>query len=221
MAHKRVIRVLLADDHQVVRNGIRAFLEETGDIIVVAEAEDGEQAIKLIGSQCPDVVVLEIRMPRCNGLEVIRWVRRQGMPVGLLILTAYDDDPYLMAAVEEGVDGYLLKTADAKEIVQAVHNVHEGRTVLDPTVVGKLMSVIANASEAQTRREELTPREMDVLREAARGLTNKAIGSELSISERTVRGHLANVFLKLDARNRTEAVMKAMRLGLIEPLSSP
>jgi DNA-binding NarL/FixJ family response regulator len=218
MVLESVLRVVLADDHQVVRRGIRDFLETEGDIVVVAEAEDGQQAIKLIEHHSPDVAVLDIRMPECSGLEVVRWVRERGLPVGLLILTAYADDPCLRAAVKEGVDGYMLKTADAEDIVRAVRAVHAGKTALDPRVVGSLMQVMATASEAQTRLEELTSRQLAVLRGAAQGLSNEAIGVRLGISAGTVQGHLRKVYLKLHVRNRTEAVMKAVQLGLIESL---
>jgi DNA-binding NarL/FixJ family response regulator len=217
MESGRPIRVVLADDHQVVRRGIRGFLIESGDIEVVAEAEDGEQATELIAQHEPDVAVLDIQMPERSGIEVIRWIREQKLPIGVLILTAYDEDPYLIAAIEEGTNGYILKTADAEEIVRAVHDVYEGKSVLAPELTGKMMRVIARSSDAQTLTDELTDREADVLREAAHGLTNKAIGYKLGISDRTVQGHLRNIFEKLHVSNRTEAVMKGVQLGLLEP----
>lgn len=208
------IRILLADDHQVVRRGIREFLSEAG-IEVVAEAEDGEQALRLILEQRPDVAMLDIQMPRRSGIEVARLVREQNLPVGLLILTSYDDDPFVMAALEAGVNGYVLKTADAEEIVEAVHAVHEGKSVLDPALVGKVMRSIAGSGQPQPTYEPLTEREIEVLREAARGLTNKAIGIRLGISDRTVQGHLRRIFEKLQVANRTEAVVRAAQLSLL------
>lgn len=218
MESSQPIRVVLADDHQVVRRGIRGFLVESGDIEVVAEAENGLEATELIAEHQPDVVVVDIQMPERTGIEVVRWVREQDLPVGVLILTAYDDDPYLIAAIEEGTNGYILKTADAEEIVQAVHDVFEGKSVLGPELTGKMMRVIAKSSDSQTLTDELTERELDVLGEAARGLTNKAIGYKLGISDRTVQGHLRNTFEKLHVSNRTEAVMKGVQLGLLEAL---
>lgn len=208
------IRVILADDHQVVRRGIKGFLEE-GGIEVVAEAETGGQAVDLILQEQPDVAVLDIQMPDFSGIEVARRVREAGSEAGLLVLTAYDDDPYILAAIEVGVNGYVLKTADAEEIVQAVHDVHAGKSVLDRAVVGKVMHAVA-ALPPVPEYEEPTERELEVLREAARGLTNKAIGVKLGISDRTVQGHLRNVFDKLQVANRTEAVVKASQLGLLD-----
>jgi DNA-binding NarL/FixJ family response regulator len=216
MKNDQLIRVILADDHQVVRSGIRNFLIESGGIEIVAEAENGLQATELIARHKPDVAVLDIQMPERSGIEVVRWVREQNLPIGILILTAYDDDPYLIAAIEEGTNGYILKTADAEEIVQAVYAVHEGKSVLDPQITGKMMRVIARSSESHSITGELTDRELDVLREAAKGLTNKAIGLNLGISDRTVQGHLQNTFEKLHVANRTEAVVKAVQLGLLD-----
>lgn len=213
---KKSIRVILADDHQVVRRGIRDFLTENGDIEVVAEAEDGDQAVRLIEQYQPDVAVLDIQMPGRSGIDVVRWVRQRGLPVGLLILTAYDDDPYLVAALEAGTNGYVMKTADAPEIVRAVRAVHEGKSVLDPTIVHRLMQVVGGGGEAPLPAAELTSRELSVLEEAARGLTNKAIGLMLGISDRTVQGHLRNIFEKLHVTNRTEAVVRAVQLGMLE-----
>jgi DNA-binding NarL/FixJ family response regulator len=209
------IRVLLADDHAVVRAGIRQFLETAADITVVAEADDGEMARALIDSHGPQVVVLDMQMPKGSGIDVTRWVRAHHPHIGVLILTAYDDDPYVMAVLQAGANGYILKTATPREIVQAVRDVFEGRSVLDPAVTHKLLSQIATRSEPVV--EPLTEREQEVLALAARGYTNKAIGVQLGISDRTVQGHLARVFGKLQANSRTEAVMRAVSLGLIPP----
>lgn len=208
------IRVLLADDHQVVRRGIREFLLEAG-MEVIAEAEDGERALRLILELQPDVAILDVQMPRRSGIEVARLVREQNLPIGLLILTSYDDDPFVMAALEAGVNGYVLKTAEAEEIVEAVHAVYEGKSVLDPALVGRVMRAIAGAGQTQVAFEPLTDREIEVLREAARGLTNKAIGVRLGISDRTVQGHLRRIFEKLQVANRTEAVVRAAQLNLL------
>jgi DNA-binding NarL/FixJ family response regulator len=147
---------------------------------------------------------------------VVRAVRERDLPVGLLILTAYDDDPFVMAALEAGVNGYVLKTADAEDIVEAVFDVYEGKSVLDPALVGRVMRAAAARRDQDAPVEELTDRELEVLREAARGLTNKAIGLRLDISNRTVQGHLRKIYEKLDASNRTEAVVRATQLGLLD-----
>lgn len=205
--------MLLADDHAVVRQGIARFLEDPGTIDVVAEASDGQEALERIRAGHLDVAVLDIQMPRLSGIEVARAVRTERLPVGILILTAFDDEPYVRAVLEAGANGYVLKTADADEIIEAVLDVHAGRSVLDPAIARQLMSRISGREVAPI--EALTERELEVLRLVARGFTNKAIGVQLSISDRTVQGHLAKVFAKLHASSRTEAVMRAVSLGLI------
>ena len=210
------IRVLLADDHAVVRQGIRQFLETGSRIQVVAEAADGGEALKLIREHSPDVAVLDIQMPVHSGIEVTRTVRSERLPVGVLILTAFDDPPYIRAVLEAGANGYVLKTADAQDVVDAVQAVYEGQSVLDPVVTRQLLSqMTVNAAEPHV--QPLTERELAVLRLAARGHTNKAIGVELDISDRTVQGHLAKIYDKLGAAGRTEAVMRAVTLGWIPP----
>lgn len=211
---KLKIRVLLADDHHIVRAGIRQLLESAGDLQVIAEAGDGEEAQALIQKHKPDVAVLDIQMPKASGIEVTRWVRAHLPEVGVLILTAYDDDPYVMAVLQAGANGYVLKTAQADELIQSVRDVNEGKSTLDPAVTRKLMSNLFKRPE-KTIAEALTDRELDVLRLAAKGFTNKAIGVQLGISDRTVQGHLAHVFDKMQAASRTEAVMRAVSLGWI------
>ncbi|MDO9129519.1 MAG: response regulator transcription factor, partial [Anaerolineales bacterium] len=205
--------VLLADDHHMVRAGIRQLLEGAGDIQIIAEAGDGEEAQSLIQKHKPDVAVLDIQMPKASGIEVTRWVRAHLPEVGVLILTAYDDDPYVMAVLQAGANGYVLKTANTEELIQAVRDVHEGKSALDPAVTRKLMSNLFKRPEKTV--EPLTDRELDVLRLTAKGFTNKAIGVQLSISDRTVQGHLAHIFAKLQANSRTEAVMRAVSIGWI------
>jgi DNA-binding NarL/FixJ family response regulator len=205
------IRVLLADDHGVVRRGIREFLEEAGDIQVVAEAENGLQAVEFTREYQPDVAVLDIQMPGCNGIEAAQKIRLAiGQAVGILILTAFDDDPYVLAALEAGANGYVMKSADADDIVQAVRDVNEGQRVLDPSIA-RLVDII----QAETGPTDLTERELGVLAWTARGLTNKAIAFQLKISPRTVQGHLASIYTKLGVGTRTEAVTKAVQLGLL------
>lgn len=211
---KDKIKILLADDHHIVRAGVRQLLESAADLEVIAEAGDGEEAQTLIQKHKPDVAVLDIQMPKASGIEVTRWVRSHLPEVGVLILTAYDDDPYVMAVLQAGANGYVLKTGQADELIQAVRDVHEGKSVLDPNITRKLMSSLFKSPEKKVV-EPLTDRELDVLRLAAKGYTNKAIGVQLSISDRTVQGHLAHIFTKLQAASRTEAVMRAVSLGLI------
>jgi DNA-binding NarL/FixJ family response regulator len=209
-----LIRVLLADDHAVVRAGIRQFLEHAGDLQVVAEADDGEMAQKLIQQHQPDVVVLDIQMPKATGIEVTRWMRLSQYKTGVLILTAYDDDPYILAVLQAGANGYVLKTASPNELIRAVRDVYAGKSALDAAITQKLMAHLYSQKEAPPV-EQPTEREMEVLSLTAKGYTNKAIGVQLGISDRTVQGHLAHIFGKLQAASRTEAVMRAVSLGWI------
>ena len=213
----RPIRVLLADDHAVVRKGIREFLEEDPEITVVAEAGDGGEAFRLVGEHHPDVAVLDIQMPRVTGIEATRQIKAAFPEVRVLILTAYEDDPYVFALLRAGADGYLLKSADPDELVRAVKATAAGGKVLDPAVAGRVVAQMTSGKPAAASEqvEPLSERELDVLRLAGQGLTNKAIGVELGISDRTVQGHLANIYGKLGVASRTEAVTKALKLGWI------
>jgi len=208
------IRVILADDHAVVRAGIRQILEHGGDIVVVAEAEDGEAAQTLAAEHRPDVAVLDIQMPRLSGIDAARWIRTHAPGVGVLILTAYNDDPYVMAVLRAGANGYVLKTASPDELIQAVRDVHAGKLALSAAISPHLVGRAAGRPE-DAGLEKLSERELDVLRLAAKGYTNKAIAVQLSISDRTVQGHLAHIYAKLQAAGRTEAVMRAVALGWI------
>ena len=204
------ITILLADDHAVVRAGIRQFLESAADLSVIAEADDGDSARRLIAKHRPDVAVLDVQMPKSTGIEVARWCRAEHPTTGVLILTAYDDTPYVQAALAAGANGYVLKTAPPSAMIQAVRDVYEGKQVLDP-------AIRARAVTSDFIYEPLSEREVEVLSLAARGYTNKAISAQLFISDRTVQGHLAHIYAKLQTNTRTEAVMRAVSLGLIAP----
>jgi len=208
------IRVILADDHNIVRAGIRQFLEAAGDIDVVGEAADGETAKDLISQYTPDVAVLDVQMPKATGIEVARWSKTNAIKTGILILTAYDDDPYVLAVLQAGANGYVLKTAFPDDIVQAVRDVRSGKVVLDPSIAGAVTARLVSKPADQIV-EDLSERELEVLRLVAMGYTNKAIGVQLNISDRTVQGHLAHIFNKLQASSRTEAVMRGVALGWI------
>jgi len=209
------IRVVLADDHAVVRKGIREFLDDEDDIEVVAEAENGVQAVALALSHHPDVMVLDIQMPEMTGIEAARKIKAADPHTHILVLTAYDDDPYIFAMLQTGASGYVLKNAPSAELIRAVRAVARGNSALDPAVTTKVMSQLATGKPAGAQEivENLTPRELDVLRLAAKGLTNRAIGLKLGISNRTAQGHLANIFGKLNVATRTEAVLIAVKQG--------
>jgi DNA-binding NarL/FixJ family response regulator len=205
---------LLADDHVVVRAGIRQFLMQNPDIQVIAEAGNGQEACALIEQHLPDVAVLDIQMPLMSGIEVTRWIRVQRLSIGILVLTAYDDEPYVQAVLQAGANGYVLKTAEPQEIVQGVRDVFLGKSVLDAALAQRLIARLSGKSE-HNLIEPLSQRELEILTLTGKGLTNKAMGTQLGISDRTVQNHLANIFDKLQAESRTEAVMRAVSLGLI------
>lgn len=211
------IRVLLADDHAVVRAGISQFLQQVSEIEVIAEASDGQEAMDLITQYQPDVAVLDIQMPKASGIEVTRWVREHHRKVGVLILSAYDDDPYVMAVIQAGANGYVLKTASPDEIIRAVKDVYEGKSALDSEIIQKMVAHVSSGIYEQQPFDKLTERELEVLALVAKGYTNKAIGVQLGISDRTVQGHLAHIFSKLQSASRTEAVMRAVSLGWLSP----
>lgn len=210
-----MIKIVLADDHAVVRAGIRQFLEQAADITVVAEAEDGAQAKELITTHQPDVAVLDIQMPQITGIELTRWLQTTYPDIKILILTAFDDEPYIVAVLQAGAHGYVLKTSSPERLIEAVQQVHAGQSALDPEITTHLMAHIAQ-QRADAEFEPLTERELEVLTLAGTGLTNKEIGLKLGISDRTVQGHLAKSFSKLRANSRTKAVMRAVSLGLID-----
>lgn len=205
------LRVVLADDHAVVRKGIRQFLEEDPAIRVVAEASDGEEAIALVAREQPDVAVFDLQMPRLTGLDAARRVTREFPGTRVLMLTAYEDEPYIFAALQAGASGYLLKTTSPDELIHAVRAVAGGETALSPAVAKKLVQRASGGATREETVEPLTERELQVLRLAAKGMGNKEIGTALAISDRTVQGHLANIYSKLHVSTRTEAVLFAVR----------
>lgn len=206
------IRVLIADDHAVVREGTRRILEERPDIQVLAEATDGEDALEQATHLLPDVALLDIRLPKLNGVEATRRLRSASPKTRVLILSAYDDDDYVFALMEAGAAGYLLKTAPATEVVEAVRAVARGETVLHPTIAQKIARLWAKGPgppSVPRMENPLSHREMEVLRLVASGVRNKDVAESLFVSVRTVEGHLNNIFSKLGVASRTEAVIFA------------
>jgi DNA-binding NarL/FixJ family response regulator len=205
------ITLLIADDHPVVRDGLRSMLDGQADLEVVDAVANGLQALAAIGRHTPDVVLMDLRMPELDGVETIREIRREHPAVRVLVLTTYDDDADILRAVEAGATGYLLKDTPREALFDAVRAAARGETVLAPAVAAKLMR--------QMRRPDhgaLTDRELDVLKLVARGLTNRAIAAQLHVSEATVKTHLVNAFTKLGVDDRTAAVMTALEQGLLE-----
>lgn len=214
------IKLLLADDHAVVRAGTRQLLERQEDMQVVGEAADGAEAVNLAARLMPDVVIMDVRMPVMTGVEATRRIKQELPQVAVLVLTAHDDDEYVDALLDAGANGYLLKTAETDELVRAIRYVASGKRPLDPAVTDRVMARGRPAPEAlaAAKRDELdglTDRELEILKLVGRGLTNKRIGRQLYISDRTVQAHLSNIFSKLGVESRTEAAMYAVRRGWV------
>ena len=204
-------RVVLADDHAVVREGTAELLERAG-FAVVGQASSGDEALELVASLKPNVLVLDLSMPGTPGLEVVPRVRPSSPGTAVLVLSAHEEEPYVRAAIEAGARGYISKSARGRELVEAVRAVAEGQMVLAPALAARMMT-----SAARRAPNQLTQREHEVLSAAARGLGNKQIAAALGLSPRTVQTHLANVFAKLDVTSRTEAVVRAIQDGWIDP----
>jgi len=218
----REIKLLLADDHAVVRSGTRQLLERQPDFRIMGEAADGIEAISMTHELKPDVVIMDVRMPRMSGVEATKRIKAECPGVKVLVLTAHDDDEYVFALLQAGANGYLLKTAEIEELVQAIRMVYDGKSALAPEVTGKVVAQFTSGKAlpeavgmAQDNYDGLTDREVAVLSLVGQGLSNKQIGKKLAISDRTVQAHLSNIFAKLGVSSRTEAVMHAVRKGWI------
>lgn len=211
-----MIRVLIADDHKMVREGLRRILEFDGEIQVIDEADNGEECIKKIRSSKPDIVLLDINMPVMNGIEALQEIRKKKLKTKVIILTVHNEIEYLLRAVDIGIDGYVLKDSDAHELIRAVTSVYEGDKFIQPSLIPLLNSrLIARDLDAE-RLEQLSKREIEVLKLVAVGMFNKEIGVELGISERTVKNHLSSIFKKIDSSDRTQAAVFAIRNGLVD-----
>ncbi len=212
------IKLLIADDHAVVREGTRQILEQEKDLTVVAEACDGAEAIKLAGTSQPDVAIIDISMPNVDGIEATKQIKRLYPGIAVLILTAYDDEQFVFSLLEAGAAGYLLKSVRGQELVEAIRQVYNGESVLHPTIARKVLNRFAPKPGKLERKKPdkiLSNREMDVLNIAARGLSNQEIADELCLSLRTVQAHLGHIFNKLQVSSRTEAVVRAIKEGWV------
>jgi DNA-binding NarL/FixJ family response regulator len=212
------IRILLADDHALVRQGTRELLEQQADLEVVAEASDGKEAVQLALKERPDVLIMDFAMPKLNGIEATRHIKAIAPNIAVLVLTAYDSEQYIFAFLEAGAAGYLLKDVSVDELVRATRAVHAGESILHPAITRKVINRFAQPEDKQnawSEPDQLTERELEVLRLAACGMSNRNISRELDISVRTVQTHLSNVFNKMGVGSRTEAVMHGLRKGMI------
>jgi DNA-binding NarL/FixJ family response regulator len=211
-----LIRVLLADDHALVREGTRRLLEAENDVEVVAEAASGEEAVDAAKQLHPDIAIMDIAMPGMGGIEATRTIKKYCPKTAILVLSAYDDEPYLLALLEAGAAGFLLKNVHGQELIEAIRAVSRGESVLHPPLAEKIMRRLTSRLMPPNRPAELlSEREFDVLCLAARGLPNKEIARRLGLSIRTVHSHLANIFTKMQVGSRTEAVLLALRQGMI------
>jgi NarL family two-component system response regulator LiaR len=212
------IKVLIADDHAVVREGTRQILEQEPDLEVVAEAGDGEEAVKLAGIHKPDVAIIDVAMPRLDGIAATKQIKALYPGITVLILTAYDDDQFVFSLLEAGAAGYLLKSIRGRELVDAVRAVNAGESVLHPAVARKVLNRFVPAPGKPVKQkppEVLSERELDVLKLATRGLSNQDIADKLCLSLRTVQAHFSHIFNKLQVSSRTEAVVHALKEGWV------
>ncbi len=211
-----MMKVIICDDQAIVRDGLELLLNLERDIEVVGLARDGEEAVEMVAQHAPDLVLMDLKMPGMNGIEATRRIRTHHPEVKILVLTTYDDDEWVFDAIRSGASGYLLKDTPRAEVIKAVRGTVEGRSFVDPQVTGKLLQQVASQQEQPTTTitDELTEREVDVLRLLARGLSNADIAERLYLSEGTVRNYVSAILAKLNVADRTQAAVMAIRHGL-------
>ena len=213
------ITILIADDHPMIRTGTHSLLNTVEEFQVIGEACDGEEAVKMTGELKPDVVIMDIVMPKLNGVEATRAIKQANPATAVLILTAYSDISYILGLLEAGACGYLLKDASGEELIGAINAVRSGESVLGPEVTRKLLERVSKQppanNSAAAPATPLTPREIEILKLASRGLSNKDIANQLFLSLRTVKAHLTNIFSKMGCGSRTDAIIRGLRAGYI------
>ena len=212
------IKIMLAEDHVLVREGTKEMLDREEDMEVVAEAGDGEEAVRLVTEHDLDIVIMDIALPKLNGIEATKQIKEIKPGTAVLVLSAYDDDEYVFALLEAGAAGYLLKDVSTDALVEAIRAVQAGESMLHPAIARKVVNRFSRRLEGgkeETPIEELTDREIEVLQLAGKGITNREIADSLAISHRTAQAHLSHIFTKLGVGSRTEAVVYALRKGLL------
>ena len=210
------ITIILCEDHLITRQGIRRLLEDETGLTIIGEASNGEEVVEMVTELKPDVVVMDIAMPKLNGIEATRQIKLIYPRTGILILSAYDDDEYVFALLKAGAAGYLLKSVGGDELVRAIKAIHNGEPVLDPGIAKKVLNFFKLPEKVPAMEPDsgqLTGRELDIIKLAARGLTNKDIAEKLHLSYRTVEGHMRGIFNKLGIGSRTEAVLYGLKNG--------
>lgn len=210
------IKVMIADDHILMREGIKQLLEFDGKIEVIAEANDGEECLEKLKTVKPEVLLLDINMPKKNGIEVLKSIRNQNLKVKVLILTVYNEIEYLLKAVDIGVDGYILKDSESAELKRAIMTVLEGESYIQSSLIPALNSRLIARDVDKEKIDSLTKRELEVLVQVANGMFNKEIANTLNISERTVKNHLSNIFRKIEVSDRTQAAVFAIKNDIIK-----
>ena len=208
------VQVVIVDDHVMVREGIKQLLEMDGDIRIIGEASDGEEGIRVVEKTDPDVILLDVNMPKMNGLEMLQKMKETGIRRKVLILTIHNEVEYLLKAIEIGVNGYVLKDSELAVLRKAIFSVYYGENYIQPSLAPLLMKRLD--SSVDENEEGLTKREMEVLKLIAEGLFNKEIADKLSISEKTVKNHVSNIFRKINVSDRTQAAVYAIKSGFVE-----
>ncbi len=211
-----LIRIVIADDHPIVRQGLAAVLEQEEDLKVVGQAGNGLEAVALARELRPDIILMDLQMPEMDGVEAIQRIKEETPDIGIIILTTYDADDYIFRGIEAGARGYLLKDSPPGEVLNAIRAVHKGESLIQPRVASRLLDRFSQLARAPDTGEVLSPREVEVLQLMAKSNVNKAIATELLIGESTVKTHIVNIFTKLGAKGRTEAVAEAARRGIIK-----
>ena len=206
---------MIVDDHSMIREGLKQLLELDGDMRVVEEASDGVECLEKIGTAKPDVLLLDINMPRMNGLEVLAKLKEKKIKTKVLVLTVHNEIDYLLKAVEIGINGYLLKDSESSELKKAIVSVVDGENYIQPSLIPSLNAKMIQRDNDKDKIEDLTRRELEVLKLLATGNYNKEIAEELGISERTVKNHVSNIFKKIEVTDRTQAAVFAIRNNLI------